>query len=132
MVTMPKTTPAAAAQSEPEYGVAKVLDREIKLKKLDAEQLLVADMMARRLQRLGEQKDGDGRIPQDNWLHFLNGTRRLLDWISDQFVEVADLEWFEEQILTRKLTLDAIGPLMTAMGGEAPKPTNRRARRAAK
>jgi hypothetical protein len=128
-----KATPVAVAADEPDFGVATILDRQIKVHRLQPDQLLVADMMARRLQRLSSAAGPDGRVLPENWDKFLKGTRTLLDWIGSQFVVTDDLEWFEEMILTRQLDLSAIGPLMTAMGSEqkpATKSTNSRARRA--
>jgi hypothetical protein len=128
-----KATPVAVAADEPDFGVATVLDRDIKVRRLEPDQLLVADMMSRRLQRLSSAAGPDGRVPPENWEKFLKGTRTLLDWIGSQFVDSDDLEWFEEKILMRELDLTAIGPLMAAMGSEpqsVKKPTNSRARRA--
>jgi hypothetical protein len=129
---MAKTTPPSVVpDNEPEYNTVTVLDREIKIRRLNADQILAADMMARRLQRLTETRKEDGSYEQEDWQRFLNGTRRLLDWISGQFAEIDDLEWFEDKMLSRELGLEDMGPIMEAMGMPAEaKPANRRARRA--
>ena len=130
---MPKAATPSAVPDEPDYGIATVNGRDIKMRRLLPDQLLVADMLARRMQRLVESRDGELKFEQADWEKFLNGTRRLLDWIGSQFVDEADLDWFEDQMLTQKLTLGDIGPLLNAMGLESkPAPENRKARRATK
>lgn len=129
---MAKTTPAPESPGEEAVGIAVVAGREIKMKRLHPDQALAVDMMARRLQRMGQTRGEDGRLPQAEWEKFINGTRRLLDWISGQFYSLEDLEWFEDEMMNRRLTLGDVGPLMEAMGAEPDKPAGpvRKARRA--
>jgi|SRR5688500_1438260 len=131
---MTNPTPGPALPEEEAVGIAVLLGREIKMKRMTPDQLLAADMMARRLQRLFLVHREEGNFKnQEEWEKFLNGTRRLLDWVSGQFYSQDDLEWFEEKMLTKELTLQDIGPLFAAMGmpdEEKPKPDNRKARRA--
>jgi hypothetical protein len=130
---MAKTTPAPESPGEEEtVGIAVVAGREIKMKRLQADQIIAADMMARRLQRMSQARDESGKLPQVEWEKFLTGTRRLLDWISDQFHSLDDLEWFENEMLEGRLTLGDVGLLMEAMGVESEKPKGpvRKARRA--
>ena len=90
--------------------------------------------MARRLQRMAGSRDADGKFPQAEWERFLAGTRRLLDWVEDQFYDLDDLEWFEDAMLRKEVGLGDLGPLLEAMGAPqaepAPKGTPRKARRA--
>lgn len=129
---MAKTTPAPESPAEDSFGIATIGGREIKVKRLEPDQLIAADMMARRLQRMADARNGDGKFPEDQWQRFLDGTRRLLDWVGNQIVDVEDLDWFEEEMLNRRISLKDIGPLMEAMGApqeETKKPV-RKARRA--
>lgn len=125
-------TPAPEASEQEAVGIATVLGREIKMKRLTPDQLLAADMMARRLKRIADAQQDKADPDTEEWRKFLTGTQRLLDWISGQFYSQDDLEWFEDRMLAKELTLGDIAPLMEAMGmpTEQPAPVNRRARRA--
>lgn len=125
-------TPAPEATEQEAVGIATILGREIKMKRLTPDQLLAADMMARRLKRIADAQQGKMDPDQEEWKKFLSGTQRLLDWIGNQFNSEDDLAWFEDRMLAQELTLGDIAPLMEAMGmpTEQSAPTNRRARRA--
>jgi hypothetical protein len=114
---MTQPTPVPSPEPEAEaVGIATILGRDIKMKQMTPDQLMAVDMMARRLQRLSEAQKDDKKFTEEEWAKFLNGTRRLLDWVSGQFYDEADLDWFEDKMLFKEVTLQDIGPLLQAMG----------------
>lgn len=133
-MTTPTPAPASPGKEEEAVGIAVVLGREIKMKRMTPDQLLAADMMARRLQRMNRMQDGaDSQMTDAEWQKFLGGTRRLLDWVSGQFYNEEDLDWFEDRMLAREVSLQDIAPLLLAMGmpqSDEPKKVVRKARSA--